>query len=182
MKQKKIHIAIIGAGIGGLMAAMTLLRTNIKVEIFERTTQLGEVGTGLQISPNVVRLLERLGLGARLRELAVRPASMEWRNWQNDQLIVRYPMGDAIEARYKAPHYTLHRADLHTLLYEQIPAECIHLGKCCTGVKQYSTGVELIFADGTIAYADAVIGSDGVHSVIRKMIADEAPQFAGTKA
>ncbi|HEY4036463.1 MAG TPA: FAD-dependent monooxygenase [Ktedonobacteraceae bacterium] len=182
MKQRNIHIAIIGAGIGGLIAAIALLRANIKVEIFEQTAQLSEVGAGLQISPNVVRLLQRLGLGARLRELAVRPASMELRNWQNDQLIARYPMGDAIEARYGAPHYILHRADLHTLLYEQIPAECIHLGKCCTGVKQDSTGAELAFADGTIVHANAVIGADGIHSVIRKMIADDIPQFAGTRA
>jgi len=183
MKQKNIHVAIVGAGIGGLMAAMALLRANIKVEIFEQTTQLSEVGAGLQISPNVVRLLQRLGLGARLGELAVRPASMELRDWQDNQLIVRYPMGDAIEARYGAPHYTLHRADLHTLLCEQIPAECIHLGKRCIGVKQDSTGVELTFVDDAIAHADAVIGADGIHSVIRKkVIADDAPRFAGTRA
>ncbi len=72
MKQRKIHIAIIGAGIGGLTAAITLLRANIKAEIFEQTTRLSEVGAGVQISPNVVHLLERLGLRARLRELAVR--------------------------------------------------------------------------------------------------------------
>lgn len=182
MKQSHVNIAILGAGIGGLAAAMALLCANIPVEIFEQTARLSEVGAGLQLPPNVVRLLQRLGLGARLRELAVRPASMELRNWQDDQLIVRYPAGDVIETRYGASHYTIHRADLHGMLCEQVPAEYIHLGKRCTGVKQDSTGVEVTFADGTMVYANAVIGADGIHSVIRKAIADDMPRFSGTKA
>ena len=133
-----MHIAIVGGGIGGLTTALALERTGLKVSHFEQATQLREVGTGLQLSPNAVRLLQRLGLDMPLRSVAVRPTANEQRRWQDNRVLFRTLLGEESERTFGAPHYSIHRWDLQQILFEAIPAGIVHLGHRCLAVQSHA--------------------------------------------
>ena len=113
---RKPKVVIIGAGIGGLTAAASLLRFGIDVEVYEQASQLGEVGAGLQIGPNAVRVIKALGLEERLLETASEPTNMVSLNWNDASLRFREPLRSIAEQEYGARYLTAHRADLHQLL------------------------------------------------------------------
>ncbi len=183
MSEETLRVAVIGAGIGGLAAAMVLRRSGMLVEVYEQAPVLTEVGAGLHLAPNGSRLLHRLGLGERLREVAVQPEALQVRLWNSGTVLNRQPMGAGWEAEFGGPHYTVHRADLHRLLAEQVPAETIHLGHRCTGYTEDEDGVRIEFADGGSAHADVLVGADGVHSAVRLATAGpDRPVFSGTAA
>ncbi|MEV8536633.1 FAD-dependent monooxygenase [Streptomyces sp. NPDC051211] len=183
MSNATLHVAVIGAGIGGLAAAMVLRRAGLHVDVYEQAPVLSEVGAGLHLAPNGSRLLHRLGLGERLREVAVRPEALEVRLWDSGRVVDRQRMGDAWEAAFGSPHYTVHRADLHRILADQVPAESIHPGHRCTGFAEDEDGVRIDFADATSRRADLLVAADGVHSVVRRATAGpEQPVWSGTAA
>lgn len=183
MGEQTLRIAVIGAGIGGLTAAMALRRAGMQVAVYEQAPVLREVGAGMHLAPNGTRLLHRFGLAGQLREVAVRPETLQVRLWNSGTVVARQPMGAAWESQFGAPHYTLHRADLHRILADQVPAQDIHLGKRCTAFTEDQDGVRIDFADGTTRHADLLIGADGVHSLVRQATAGPGhPQFAGTAA
>ncbi|RKR90385.1 salicylate hydroxylase [Micromonospora pisi] len=179
MGTDEMRIAVVGAGIAGLTVAAALLRAGIRCEVFEQTRQLRELGAGIQLSPNAVRPLRELGLGENLEAVAVRPAAIEMRRWDSDALIGRTNLGDECEQMYGAPYYCVHRADLHQGLLELLPAGTVRLGLRCVGVRELPDGVELRFADGTSTTVDAVVGADGIHSVVRQELIDDQPRFSG---
>lgn len=183
MDGSTLRVAVAGAGIGGLAAAAALRRAGFDPQVYEQAPVLSEVGAGLHLAPNGSRLLHRLGLAGRLREVAVRPQTLQVRLWDSGRTVAAQPMGAAWEAEFGAPHYTLHRADLHRILADQVPAGSVHLGLRCTGFAEDADGVRIDFADGTSRRADVLVGADGVHSVVRRALAgDERPVFAGTAA
>ncbi|MGF1428710.1 FAD-dependent monooxygenase [Kitasatospora sp. LaBMicrA B282] len=183
MGEANLRVALVGAGIGGLGAALVLRRAGLQVEVYEQAAELSEVGAGIHLAPNGSRVLHRLGLEPRLREVAAQPQALQVRLWDRGVTVARQPMGAAWAAEFGAPHYTLHRADLHRILAEQVPAESVHLNHRCTGFAEDEQGVRIDFADGSSAHADVLVGADGVHSVIRQALAgSEQPQFAGTAA
>lgn len=183
MSHPPLHVAVIGAGIGGLTTATALRRLGIGVDVYEQAPALGEIGAGIHLAPNGSRLLARLGLSAQLHAAAVQPAAMEVRAFDTGAVLVRQPMGKLWEDRFDGPHYTLHRADLHALLAAQVPAAHIHLGRRAVAVTEDPGGVTIDFADGTTARADVVVGADGVHSVLRRALAGpERPVFSGSAA
>ncbi|MFJ7251460.1 FAD-dependent monooxygenase [Streptomyces sp. NPDC098085] len=165
------EIAIVGAGIGGLTAAMALTRRGLRAQVYEQAPVLREVGVGLHLAPNGSRILHRFGLAEQLREAAVRPEALEVRRWNDGQVLTRRRMGDVWETEFGGPHYTMHRADLHGLLAERLPAGSLRLGSRCTGHTEDADGVELRFADGSTARADVLIGADGVNSLVRAAVA-----------
>lgn len=173
-----LRVAIVGAGISGLTTALALIRAGIDCEVYEQTSQLGEVGAGIQISPNASRILHRLGLERRLGAVAVRPHALEMRRWDDNGVLMRNVLGDACAQMYAAPYYTVHRADLHRCLLESLPDGVVRLGKTCVGVSDGPDEAELRFADGTRLVADVVIGADGIRSVVRKTMVDDRPQFS----
>lgn len=173
------QIAVVGAGIAGLATAIALARRGLSCQVFEQTQRLGEVGAGLQLSPNAVRLLHRWGLADRLRTTAVRAEAIEMRRWSDNGLLRRSELGAHSEEVFGAPYYTVHRADLHGALLEQLPAGTLRLGARCTGVREDPDGVELSFADGTRHRAAAVVGADGIHSVVRGNLVADAPRNSG---
>ncbi|MFD4259404.1 FAD-dependent oxidoreductase [Streptomyces sp. NPDC058534] len=116
----KPRIAVVGGGIGGLAAALALTRKGHEVRVFEQAPELRESGVGRHLGPNGSRVLERWGLGERLRALGVRPIGMEVRDWSHGTTLVRQPMGEEWLAEFGAPYYTIHRADLHTMLAESL--------------------------------------------------------------
>ena len=179
----KLNVAIVGAGIGGLAAAACLRRVGVDVTVYEQARQFARVGAGIQQSPNSFRVMRALGLEPKLREIAFQPASALNRQSDTGELLWERAMGAASEAKYGAPYLVLHRGDLHAILASAVPDEIIQRGRKLAGLTQTGGSVRLDFADGTHAEADAVIGADGVHSVVREtLFGAEQPEFTGRVA
>src|SRR5215467_5878308 len=128
MRESETSVAIVGGGIGGLAAALSLLHAGLDVQVYEQAPALGEVGAGIQISPNASRLLHRLGLGPALDRTGVRPVGVHQRRWDDGRTLQRAPLGEAAEAAFGAPYYHFHRADLLGALADALPSERVHLG------------------------------------------------------
>jgi 2-polyprenyl-6-methoxyphenol hydroxylase-like FAD-dependent oxidoreductase len=177
MGTDKLSIAIVGAGIGGLTVAATLRRIGCQVAIYEQAPRFERVGAGIQMMPNSMKVLRRLGIEQQVRGKAFQPYSHLNREWNTGRILRELPMPEAL---FGAPYLCLHRADLHEALASTVPMECIHLGKKLVGLEPHSDAVTLTFADGSRARADAVIGADGVHSVVREiLIGPDAPLHKG---
>ena len=180
MTGRKQRIAIIGGGIGGLSAALSLLQAGCDVQIYEQASALGEIGAGIQISPNASRILYRLGLAEALGPVAVRPIAGHQRRWDDGRTLQRSPMGDAIEAAFGTPYFHFHRADLLRALIKALPPERVHLGHRFERVIDHGYEVEARFANGTSITADVLVGADGIHSAVRAaLFGAERPQFTG---
>lgn len=185
MTAAPLRIAIVGGGIGGLAAALFLRRAGLQATVYEQAPELREVGAGLVIPPNMVRPLARLGLAAALDRFAVRlDAAWEFRRWRDARVLFVQPMGTQCEQLYGAPCYVAHRADLLEALRQALPAEWLRLDHRCVAVRADESGVELAFAhrDGRATHerADAAIGADGIHSVLRAAVAPEVDaRFSG---
>jgi len=180
-----LRIAIVGAGIGGLAAALFLRQLGLDVTVHEQAAELAEVGAGIVVAPNMVRLLHKLGLGDALTAFAVRlEAAWEFRSWRDGRVLFVQPMGDECERRYGAHCYVAHRADLVGMLRRSLPRELLHLDHRCVAIRPSDHDVELAFVDragGTsVVVTDGVIGADGIHSAVRSMIGPEVmPRFSG---
>ncbi len=179
-------IAIVGAGIGGLTAALALLRRGIDVEVYEQAPELRELGAGVQISPNGTRVLHALGLKAALEKVQVLPAGKAIRLWNTGQSWKLFDLGVESEARYGFPYITIHRGDLHDVIAHALMRErpdVVHLGHKCLGVRQTSDCVELAFENAEPVQAKLVIGADGLHSAVRaSLFGASQPQFCGITA
>jgi salicylate hydroxylase len=181
-----VKVLIAGAGIGGLCAALSLHKAGIAVRVFERASALGEIGAGVQISPNGVRVLHGLGLEAALDAVVFRPQAVELRLHRSGFEVSRTPLGAQIADRYGAPYYHIHRADLHRLLLDAVRERCgdvIELGREVVGVSQTADGVQVGFADGGAEPGDVLVGGDGIHSKVRAaLLGPEKPTFTGNVA
>jgi salicylate hydroxylase len=172
---------VVGAGIGGLTLAAVLTRIGVPCEVFEQAPSLTEAGAGLQLAPNAVRPLLRLGLGPALRRHAVRIAATEVRSWR-DRPITRTTLGDDCERRFGAPYYGMHRGHLHAALHAAAGGTPLRLGHRLIGVEERGAGVRVVFADGSTRHADLVVGADGIHSVAREVLAGDPLVFSGLGA
>jgi salicylate hydroxylase len=180
-----MRVAVVGAGIGGLTAGLSLAREGISdVTLYERAAVLSEIGAGIQISPNGSRILHELGLGPALDAVAVRPRTGDMRRWEDWSLLSTSPLGDDVVAEYGFPYYHVHRADLLRVLADAVPPSQLGLGRRVVGLEPAPDGsVTLHFADGGTAAADVAIGADGIHSVVREeLLGPEAPRFSGNSA
>ena len=179
-------IAIVGGGIGGLTAALALLRRGIDVDVYEQAPELRELGAGVQISANGTRVLHALGLEAALEAVQVEPAGKAVRLWDTGQSWKLFDLGLELVARYGSPYITMHRGDLHGVIAQAVMREkpgAIHLGRKCAGLAQTDEYVELRFEDGPPVSAKLAIGADGVHSVVRAaLFGSPKPQFCGITA
>jgi salicylate hydroxylase len=172
-----MRVAVIGGGISGLAVSAALARAGVRAEVYEQAPALGEIGAGIQVSPNGARLLHRLGLAGALDRVAVRPSAIEVRRWNDDAPLAVTPLGDACVRMYGVPYYTLHRADLHSALLSLV--DDVHLGRRCVGVTPSAGGVTVSFADGSAVEADVVLGADGIRSTVREHLLTDRPRFAG---
>jgi 6-hydroxynicotinate 3-monooxygenase len=183
LAKKELEIAIVGAGIGGLTTAAALLRVGVRVQVYEQASAFARVGAGIQQSPNAVRVLRELGLEPQLRRLAFYPMSWRNRDSKTGTLTHHYSLGPEAEQRFGAPYLLLHRGDLHAAIASIVPREIIHLNQRLVGLERVKDGVSLSFADGVHRRADALIGADGVHSLVREILfGPEKPRFTGRVA
>lgn len=179
-KGLNVRIVVVGAGIGGLTAALALRQSGFDVHVYEQTSVLREVGAGVAISPNATRVLHSLGLADVLGVVGVRPLSHDSRDWRGGALLGRIPLGEEAVTRWCAPFYHLHRADLHHALRAALGEEQINLGARCIALTQDEATVTARFADGREASGDLLIGADGIHSVVREHVAGpDRPLYSG---
>jgi salicylate hydroxylase len=180
------NIVIVGGGIGGLAAALALIRRGIDVDVYEQAPELRELGAGVQISANGTRVLHALGLKDALEAVQVLPAGKAVRLWDSGQSWKLFDLGTESVERYGSPYITIHRGDLHDLMAQALlheKAHAIHLGCKCVGVAQLSDRVELEFEAAPPVTAKLVVGADGVHSAVRAdLFGTPKPQFCGIVA
>ncbi len=179
----KPSIAVLGAGMGGLALAATLIARGFDVRVYEQAPQFTRLGAGIQMSPNAMRVLRGLDLEQTIRGRGFQPHSWTNREWDSGAMKYELPLGATAEGKFGAPYILMHRGDLHAALASRVPAEHIALGKKLVGFTENGNGVTLSFADGTTARADAMVAADGVHSCVREaMLGADRPRFTGRVA
>ena len=180
MARKRVLIA--GGGIGGLAAALACTRQGLSVQLLERAAQFGEVGAGIQLGPNVTRILQAWGLGDALAQVAAFPGQLQTRDAKTGQVLGTLRLGERAKALYGGPYATVHRADLHGLLHQAALAAGadLQLGQSVQGWRETAQGLDVHTAEGDSLQAHALIGADGVWSAVRQqMLADEPARFTG---
>ncbi|MFC7655489.1 FAD-dependent monooxygenase [Pseudonocardia benzenivorans] len=167
MADRKLRVAIVGGGIGGLAAANALVRRDIDVTVYERAPRLGEIGAGVFVHPNGVRQLRQLGLGEAVRSAGavVGEGSAYFR-----QDGTRVAPVQTTDSSGTTRGCGMHRADLLGLLAGALPSEAIRTNKECTGFRQDAEAATVEFTDGTSATADVVVAADGIQSVLQRSV------------
>jgi salicylate hydroxylase/6-hydroxynicotinate 3-monooxygenase len=181
--KKGPSFAVVGAGIGGLAIAALLKRAGRDVQVYEQARRFERVGAGIQMTPNAVKVLRHLGVEARLKQIAFRSEVRLSREWDSGKVTSELRLGEEFERRFGAPFLYLHRADLHAAIESTVPPGVVRFGMQLTGLDREAGAIALTFADGSRVLADAVIGADGVHSVVREfLLGPEKPRFSGRVA
>jgi salicylate hydroxylase/6-hydroxynicotinate 3-monooxygenase len=177
---RPLRVAIIGAGMGGLATAAALRRVGIDVTVYEQASQFARLGAGIQVGCNAMKVLRGLGLEARMRSQSFYPRSWNNRDWRTGEVKFDMIFGESAEQKFGAPYLLAHRGDLHAALASAVPDEHVRLNHKLVGLDQTADGVRLSFANGATATADAVVGADGVHSIVRDILFGESPvRFTG---
>ncbi len=178
MPNSQLDVAVVGGGIGGLFAAHALLAQGFRVQVYEQAPALGEIGAGFYLTPNSVRHLDRLGLGAAVQSFGARvgPSSHYYRH--DGTPIAPVQVADA--TGWNA-NFGMHRADMIEILATPLPAGVVNTGHRATGFEQDGGKARIRFANGAVAEADVVVGADGIHSEMRPHVYPPSnPVFHGT--
>lgn len=180
---KSPKIIIAGGGIGGMAATLSLLRRGYDVNVYEQAPELGEVGAGVQISPNGSRALDALGVFETLRAASCAPRRKEFRLWNTGRAWPMFDLGEIAIEKYGYPYLTVYRPDLLQTLVDAVKAinpDAIHLGAKVSDAVVTTNGASLKFEDGTSVEGDILIGADGVKSTVRKaLFGDDETNFTG---
>ncbi|VCU68260.1 6-hydroxynicotinate 3-monooxygenase precursor [Pigmentiphaga humi] len=171
---KKYRIAVVGAGMGGLLAATMLQRAGHACTVYEQAPRLNKVGAGINIAPNSTRIFRELGLERQMQAAGIRPRLKFSRAWNTGELLFTVPVPE-MQERYGAPFQAFHRGALQEVLYRTLPAGTVQFGRRLAQMTQQPDEVHLDFEDGASAMADIVIGADGVHSRVREILFGVAP-------
>ncbi len=173
------RVAIIGGGIGGLTAANALLRAGAEVSVFEAAGELKEIGAGVALHANAMRVLRFIGVEPAVRKVAGRTEYAVTRDGITGRVISRTSRSRQVSLQGIEPA-TVHRADLLDVLAAALPEGTVSLGKRCVSVTSGGSSATALFADGTSAEADVIIGADGIHSPVRTaLFGPDAPRFTG---
>jgi salicylate hydroxylase len=183
MTQSEPSIAIIGGGIGGMSATLSLLDAGLDVHVYERARTISEIGAGIAVSPNATRILYRLGLAPALERSGVKTLAWHDRRWDDGRTLLRSPLAGVMEAAFGFPLYHMHRADLINALLRALPPERVHTGHTLKTFVEHGDKVEAEFENGARIRVDAVVGADGIHSTVRQtLFGPEQPRFTGCVA
>ncbi len=178
MSAAKPSALIIGGGIGGMSAALSLARIGVPVTLFEQAPQIGEIGAGLQLGPNAFAALDALGVGEAVRRGSVFTDRMVMMDAVDCSEVATIPVGEAFRARFHNPYAVTHRADLHNNIFDAMKANGniqYHAGSHVKDVAVTEHEAAVTLTDGRVFKASAIVGCDGVKSVVReKLIGDEA--------
>ncbi len=179
------RVLIAGGGIGGLSAALNLAQQGYDVDVFEQAPEFGEIGAGIQLSPNCARVLHELGLEVALRNIAFLPEGTEMRDWRTGKVIASSPLGDSAVRAFGYPYYHVHRADLMRILSAaaaRIEKISLHTNAQVTSISANDDGVAVQLSDKEVS-GDVLIGADGIRSVVRSnLFGPEVPTFTGNVA
>lgn len=174
-----LNIAIVGAGLGGLVTTAALNMLGYQVNVYEQAAELGEIGAGLSLPPNSTRVLEYLGLKEALAQFGNIPEQTIVKHFKSGEVLLTRPRERYLE-KYGCNYYFTHRADVHDLLVTLVmrnnPAG-IHTDHAVIDVADKGSHVDIRFANGKSATADIVIGCDGIHSVVRDKLFDPEPPY-----
>jgi salicylate hydroxylase len=172
------RVAIVGGGIGGLFAAAALRAAGLEAHVYERAAELTEVGAGVQLTPNSVKLLQRVGVGDAVDRAGARVSDRSWYLRHDGS-----PIGPVVNADSRGWNAVMgmHRADLVDILAGALDAATIHTDHDCVEVDQDADGARLHFAGGTVAEADVVVAADGIHSRLQHhVVAPATPIYSGS--
>jgi len=183
MARRSLKILIAGGGIGGITAALALRRRGIEAVLFEQADAFRQVGAGIQVSANAVRVLLGLDFADALAQVAVYPEARDYRAWDTGERLFWTPLGARAEARFGAPYYHVHRADLLNVLLSGLGDAHCHLNARLARFAQHADGVAVTLADGRAFAGDVLIGADGIHSTVRaQLFGAEHPRYTGNVA
>jgi salicylate hydroxylase len=178
-------VLIVGGGVGGLTGALAFARRGFDVHVFEQAAHFDEIGAGIQLSPNCLRVLFDLGLELRLRNVSFVPEGTQMRDWKNGNIISAHELGAAAVAAYGYPYFHVHRADLMDVLVghaRESPNVHLHANARCEAFEQTRDGVTASVG-GKLFRGALLIGADGIHSSVRtQLFGAESPRFTGNVA
>ncbi|WP_166905312.1 FAD-dependent monooxygenase [Mycobacterium sp. DL440] len=175
-----LRVAIVGAGIGGLTAAIAMRANGIDATVYEQAHELKALGAGVSIATNGSRILTRLGVGDALAAIAGPVTHYQFRTWQAEPIA-----GEPSTLGFGDPASTwcLHRGEFQRALADALPAGALRLGRSCVGATEHRDGVRVEFSDGTTVDADLLVGADGIHSRLQgKVTPAAAPVSEGIMA
>ncbi|MDO8769478.1 MAG: FAD-dependent monooxygenase [Burkholderiaceae bacterium] len=181
MTQLLPHLLIAGAGIGGLGAALALARAGVRVTVLEQTDAFGEVGAGVQVSPNAFAVLSGWGLREALLQVANFPLAMQARDAATHRLLGQIDLGDTARSNYGFDYACIHRADLHQVLLDAVrqqPLVTLQLNAKIVAVSELAQAVQVSTEQGASHGADALIGCDGLWSQVRQHVLGAQPPLA----
>jgi salicylate hydroxylase len=180
MTDKRLQVAIVGGGIGGLFTANALIAEGLDVSVYEQAPALGEIGAGVYMTPNSVRQMQRIGLGAAVEKWGAR-VGFKSRYLRNDGSEIA-PVQVTDSAGRNAT-FGMHRADLVGMLADNLPAGVVRTGHRATGYEADGERGRVMFANGDVVEADIVVAADGIHSELRKAVVPPSPPvFSGSIA
>jgi len=172
------RVVIVGGGIGGLAAAVSFARLGIAVTLLEQSPEIGEIGAGLQLGPNAFAALDALGIGERVRRRSVFTERLVMMDAVDGCEVISVPLGEAFRKRFGNPYAVTHRADIHKSILEEAeltPLITVHTSVRVADLAVSNDGVRVTDLNGKTYRGDAVIGCDGIKSVIRdRLVGDQA--------
>jgi salicylate hydroxylase len=180
MTKRALKITVVGAGLGGLVAAIAARRSNFEVQVFEQTRVFRDIGAGIQMGPNAVKTLRALELEDGLVRFGAMPRNHIGRNWRSGRTLFRSATHSACVERFGVPFYQVQRSDLHTHLRNALPDACIQVDRRFESMRQDKDVVVARFSDGTEVESDVLIGADGIHSAVKtSLVGPDSPRFTG---
>lgn len=177
----EMSVIIVGGGIGGMATAVALRRVGIHATIIERTPAIQDIGAGFWLSSNGTKVLQHLDCLETLRPGLVDTDEQVYRSIHDDAFLYKSVFGEEGARKYGGPICFVHRADLLAALMEQVPSDCIRLGRRAVDITETEDRVTVVLDDGGRIDADVLIGADGIRSAVRRWrFGDEDPRFTGT--
>ncbi|SAK84844.1 salicylate hydroxylase [Caballeronia arationis] len=177
-----LPVLVAGGGIGGLAAALALVRRGFSVKVLEQAPAIGEIGAGIQLGPNAFAAFDALGIGERARARAVYTDEMIMMDALDESTVARVSVGEAFRARFGNPYAVIHRADVHGALLEGAQeSERIEFltSTQVAHVEQTSSGVTVFDTRGDAHRGVALIGADGVKSAVRQQYVGDDARVSG---